>query len=108
MAENANGLSEPLVTEKAVLVKNPFSMFAIVSTRFALMQHLLLLQPNPERRARPNASHVIAIISKSNGRRRETTVVIQSKAISSSDERKQAKRKNGPKSIAASFTKCVR
>jgi len=27
MAENINGLSEPLVTEKAVLVKNPFSKF---------------------------------------------------------------------------------
>jgi hypothetical protein len=25
MAENANGLSEPLATEKAILVKNPFS-----------------------------------------------------------------------------------
>jgi hypothetical protein len=27
MAENINGLSEPLVTEKSTLVKNPFSKF---------------------------------------------------------------------------------
>jgi titin len=27
MAENINGLSEPIMTEKAVLVKNPFSKF---------------------------------------------------------------------------------
>ncbi len=30
MAENINGLSEPLVTEKGVLVKNPFSEFYIL------------------------------------------------------------------------------
>lgn len=30
MAENLNGLSEPLVTEKGVLVKNPFSMFSVL------------------------------------------------------------------------------
>jgi len=30
MAENANGISEPLITEKAVLVKNPFSMFSVL------------------------------------------------------------------------------
>ena len=29
MAENANGLSEPLVTDKPVLVKNPFSIIFI-------------------------------------------------------------------------------
>jgi hypothetical protein len=29
MAENMNGLSEPLITDKAVLVKNPFSKFFI-------------------------------------------------------------------------------
>ena len=30
MAENINGLSEPLLTDKAVLVKNPFSMFCVL------------------------------------------------------------------------------
>ena len=29
MAENVNGLSEPLVTDKATLVKNPFSKFLV-------------------------------------------------------------------------------
>jgi hypothetical protein len=31
MAENANGLSEPLMTNKAILVKNPFSNFIFSS-----------------------------------------------------------------------------
>ncbi len=30
MAENINGLSEPLITEKAVPVKNPFSKFFVL------------------------------------------------------------------------------
>jgi hypothetical protein len=34
MAENINGLSEPLVTDKGVLVKNPFSMFSVLFIYF--------------------------------------------------------------------------
>ena len=36
MAENANGLSEPLVTDKGVLVKNPFSMLICLSNSFEI------------------------------------------------------------------------
>ena len=36
MAENVNGLSEPLVTEKAILVKNPFSKFPNITASSSL------------------------------------------------------------------------
>jgi hypothetical protein len=34
MAENANGVSEPLETDKPILVKNPFSKFIYCSMKF--------------------------------------------------------------------------
>ena len=42
MAENANGLSEPLVTDQGVVVKNPFSMLIRLSNSFEMNDLLFL------------------------------------------------------------------
>ncbi len=45
MAENANGLSEPLVAEKAILVKNPFSKLLVCIYSFINLIFYLIAEP---------------------------------------------------------------
>ena len=54
LAENMNGVSEPLITEKAILVKNPFSMSEFIE--LLSITFLLSFQAEPGQPGSPECS----------------------------------------------------